>query len=202
MMTTLATTMQNAGRFLEVSKRTHSLPPRLTERSSTLSTLQAMIPSRPTITTCILLTACLTTPCFAKVTNLTCKEIKGKTETTNDTYGFISRKRDQKSEVEDLKEFWSIPVNIDAQAGIGSFFAKQAGIEVGPDSIVLRQSDGTNPASRSSSSITINRKDLSFKYASFRSVHSEVPGVMSAHNVYTRNSSGICSRVSTKGSKI
>ena len=138
--------------------------------------------------------------------NLICKEKSGTEKKTSSSYGRLTGTRQSPETEVSIKDFWSIPVFVDTNQGVGTVFGESAGLSVEAGQLVLRrqkdEQKGYGGYTKTNSALTINRKDLSFTYNSLFINNTGNLGGVSVYGSSTRKTTGTCTKVVTKGNKI
>lgn len=143
---------------------------------------------------------------YANGVNLICKEKSGIEMKKSSSYGRLVGESKSPETEESINDFWSIPAFVDTNRGTGTIFGKGAELSVEPGQLVLREQKDEQKDyggyTKNSSALTINRKDLSFSYASLLIINTGNLGGVSVHSHRTRKTTGTCTKVITKGNKI
>jgi hypothetical protein len=146
------------------------------------------------------------TPSYANGVNLICKEKSGTEKKTSSSYGRLTGIRESPEIEENISSFWSIPVFIDTNRGMGTVFGESAELSVETGQLVLRRQKNEQKSyggyTKTNIALTVNRKDLSFTYVTLFMNDTGNYGGVSVSGSTTRKSAGTCTKVVTKGNKI
>jgi hypothetical protein len=143
---------------------------------------------------------------MATPTTLACKEQKGMEETKRSSSSPLAG--ESKTAIEDeIKDFWTIPITVDAAAGMASVWGRPFELTVEPATLNLRETTREERGTLKSEFIThmrIERKTLRFEYTRLSLINGKLSGYgIWSSSINTRKSQGLCSRVkAVEGAKI